>query len=169
MTQASFVDTHDRRDAFVANMLDRLAGRIVEQGDELLRDAGVVIPSRSASTLLLLGEARNLSVADVARLLDQPHQLVTQRTDLLIALGAVTRVDDSRDARRRVLRLTAKGRRELGKLNAVLVEAQEAICALYREIGCDLFDAAERAMDALDRASLRQRIEARSHARRESL
>jgi DNA-binding MarR family transcriptional regulator len=169
MAQASFVDTHDRRDAFVANMLDRLVGRIVEQGDELLRHAGVVIPSRSSSILLLLGEARNLSAADLARLLDQPHQLVTQRTDLLIALGVVARVDDRRDARRKVLRLTAKGRRELGKLNAVLVDAQEAISALYREIGCDLFDAAARAMDALDRAPLQQRIEARPHARRESL
>ena len=54
-------------------------------------------PSRSASTVLLLGSGKNLSAADIAKLLGEPHQLATQRVDLLITLGIVSRVDDPRD------------------------------------------------------------------------
>ncbi len=160
MRATDFIATHQLRDAFVANLLDTLVNQIVEQGDDLLRQAGVVFPSRSASTVLLLGGGRDLSVADIAKTLGHPHQLATQRVDMLIALGIAKRVDDPGDGRRKVVRLTPKGRRQLQKLEATLVLARSAIAALFEETGCDLSAAALRAMQALETKSLLERSRA---------
>jgi DNA-binding MarR family transcriptional regulator len=163
MSRASFIDTHELRDAFVANVLDRLVNQIVEQGDELLRGAGIVFPSRTASVVLLLGERSGLSVADVAKALSVPHQLATQRIGLLIDLDIACRIDDRLDARRKVLSLTPKGREQVLRLKSSLAQARRVFAALFTEIGCDLPDAALRTIDALDRSS----ILARSRSGRE--
>ena len=133
---------------------------IVEQGEDLLRDAGLTFPSRAASTVLLLGERARLSAADLAKVLGQPHQLVTQRVDLLIELGIVSRADDSGDARRRILVLTSKGKRQFEKLKARLALAEAAFAALSAEIGCDLSGAALSAIAALGRSSVLDRVRA---------
>jgi DNA-binding MarR family transcriptional regulator len=149
-----FLDSHSLRAAFCANLLERLAARIIEQGEELLRDAGIEFPSRAASTVLLLSEHGRMSAADIAKSLVQPHQLVTQRIDLLIELGVVARIDDPEDARRKMLSLTPKGRKQSQKLKARLVLAEAAFAALFKEIGCDLSAVALKGMDALDRSSI---------------
>ena len=155
-----FPDSHPLRGAFVANTLERLVGLIVAQGEDLLRDAGLTFPSRAASTVLLLGERARLSAADLAKVLGQPHQLVTQRVDLLIELGIVSRAHDSGDARRRVLVLTSKGKRQFERLKARLALAEAAFAALSAEIGCDLSGAALSAIAALGRSSVLDRVRA---------
>ena len=153
-----FLDSHPLRGAFVANTLERLAGLIVEQGDGLFRDAGLSFPARAASTVLLLGERTRLSAADLAKTLDQPHQLVTQRVNLLIELGIVSRAGDSSDARRWILVLTAQGKREYEGLKTSLARADTAFAALSAEIGCNLADLAVSAIAALERSSVRDRV-----------
>jgi DNA-binding MarR family transcriptional regulator len=155
-----FLDSHPLRGAFVANALERLVGLIVEQGEDVLRDAGLTFPSRAASTVLLLGERARLSAADLAKALGQPHQLVTQRVDLLIDLGIVSRAGDPGDARRRLLVLTAKGKRQFERLKARLALAESAFAALFAEIGCDLSGATATATAALGRSSLLDRVRA---------
>ena len=155
-----FLDSHPLRGAFVANTLERLASLIVEQGDVLLRDAELDFPSRAASTVLLLGERARISAADLAKALDQPHQLVTQRVDLLIELGIVSRAGDPGDARRRILALTSKGKRQFKALKARLTIAEAAFAALSSEIGCDLLDATRSAIAALERSSVLDRVRA---------
>ena len=155
-----FLDSHPLRGAFVASSLERLAAVIVEQGDDLLRDAGLDFPSRAASTVLLLGEQTRMSAADLAKALGQPHQLVTQRVDLLIDLGIVSRTRDRGDARRRNLVLTSKGKRQFVGLKARLTLAQATFTALSAEIGCDIASAVLSAIAALERSSLLDRVRA---------
>lgn len=153
----SFIDSHPLRKAFLANTLDALVAQIVEQGEDLLRAAGIGFPARASSTVLLLGERSEMSAADIAKALRQPHQLVTQRIELLIELGIVARVDDPHDARRKALRLTGKGRRQFDLLNRTLEEAQAAFQELFREIGCDLSAKALLAVAVLNRSPLLSR------------
>lgn len=155
----TYLDTHRFAGAFVANKLDRLAGMFVEQGDELLHDAGIAVPSRAVSLLLLVGEHSQLSAADISVTLEQPHQLVTQRIDVLVELGIVERKTDPADGRRKTLVLTGKGEAYYAKLQVILSEAAIAIDGLFREIECDLSDFAMKAMRALKRASLLDRIQ----------
>jgi DNA-binding MarR family transcriptional regulator len=159
-----FVDTHRFAGAFVANRLDRLTGMIVQQGDDLLRDAGIEIPSRAVSLLLLVGEHGQLAAADIAATLGQPHQLVTQRADVLIDLAVVERKGDPHDGRRKILALTAKGETYYAKLQVVLSEAATAFAGLFEEIECDLSALACKTMEALGRASILDRINSQSPA-----
>lgn len=160
----SFVDTHPLRGAFVANQLERLVELIVAQGEELLRQAGVQFPSRAASTVLLIGDKGEIAVADIAKALAQPHQLVTQRIELLMDLGIVKRANDPADGRRKIVVLTAKGVEQYRRLKARLAQAQTAFAALFAEIGCDLPAFALRAVEALKQRPLAQRTAAAKRA-----
>lgn len=154
----SFPYDHPLSGAFLANKLDRLADLIADQGEALLGDAGLEMPSRTVSLLLLVGDHRKLSAADAAALLGHPHQLVTQRTELLIGLGLIERKDDPADDRRKVLMLSAKGKGQYARLRTRLSEAADAFGALFDEIGCDLAAMAVKAQAALERKPLRERI-----------
>jgi DNA-binding MarR family transcriptional regulator len=154
----AFPDDHPLSGAFLANRLDRLADLIADQGEALLRDAGLDMPSRTVSLLLLVGDHRKLSAADAAALIGLPHQLVTQRTELLIGLGLVERKDDPADGRRKVLTLSAKGKGQYARMRTRLTEAAAAFEALFDDIGCDLAAMAAKAQAALERKPLSARM-----------
>lgn len=158
MATNTYTDTHPLRGAFVANLLGRLVDMIVAQGEDLLHDAGLDFPSRAASSVLLVGERGNISAADIASALDQPHQLVTQRIELLIDLKIVKRVSDPKDGRRKILALTNKGTQQFMRLQTRLTNADRAFEILFKEIDCDLPAIAARAMDALGKHSILERV-----------
>lgn len=153
------LDKHPFAAAFVANHMDRLSGLISEQGEVFLRDAGITIPSRTVSAVLLIGERGSVSAADIASVLDQPHQVATQRIDLLIKAGIVDRSPDPHDGRRKVLTLTADGHRQFARLQTRLETAAAAFTQLFDEIGCDMLACIERATGALKSKTLQQRAE----------
>lgn len=155
----NYLDAHPLRGAFVANLLDRLADTLSEQGELLLQEEGLEFPARAVSSVLLIGDRGAISAADIAGALKQPHQLVTQRVDLLIASGIVERFADPDDGRRKVLRLTPKGEDQFKRLQDCLAKADRAFAALFEELECDLPDIAMRAMAALDRSSVLERVQ----------
>lgn len=159
MTSMTFTDTHALRGAFVANQLLRLVDLIAVQGDELLQEAGIVIPSRTVSCVLFVGDKGKVSAADIAKALKQPHQLATQRVDLLVKLGLLDRISDPEDRRRNILILTRKGKDQYRRLNVRLAEIEQAFLGLFSEIGCDLTDIAGQALTALSNTPLLQRIQ----------
>lgn len=153
-----YVDSHPRHGAFLANQLRRLVDMIAEQGDALLTGAGLSLPSRAVSSLLMIAERGQISAADIAKELKQPHQLVTQRVEHLIARGLVGRIDDPSDKRRKILQLTSKGKKELRLLDDCLDDAERAFTDLYQEIGCDLSAVTLRATKALSSRSVLDRM-----------
>ncbi len=163
MKPQPFIDAHALRHAFVGNALARLVDMIAEQGDALLNVAGLNIPSRAASTMLLIEERGDLSIADITRELHQPHQLVAQRIDLLAEEGLVVRVSDPSDGRRKILRLSSKGKKEAAIMKERLQGAAIAFDGIFDEIGVNLSEAAEAASVALERANLTERINAVNH------
>ncbi|WP_375203263.1 MarR family winged helix-turn-helix transcriptional regulator [Hyphococcus sp.] len=160
MKSRSFLDAHALRHAFVGNALGRLVDVISEQGDTLLEAAGLSFPSRASSTMLLIEERGDLSIADITRELRQPHQLVAQRIDLLAEKGLVVRMADPSDGRRKILRLSSKGKKEAVILKERLQGAAIAFDEIFDEIGVNLSEAAEAASVALKHVSLGERINA---------
>jgi len=154
----TYVDSHSRCDAFLANQLHRLVDLINKQGDDLLLGAGLSLPSRTVSSVLLIGERGQISAADIAKELKQPHQLVTQRIEILIHLGLVDRIDDPSDGRRKILELTRKGKKELRLLETCLLEAERVFSDFYQEIECDLSAVALRAIKVLSSKPISDRI-----------
>ena len=158
MSPKSFIDAHPLRGAFIASQLDQLAELISDQGEALLRDAGIEFPSRAVSAVLLIGERGKISAAEIADALRQPHQLTTQRIELLIEAGVLDRLDDPQDGRRKILQLTDKGKKQFKRLKARLAEADRAFTALYKEIGCDLSGKTQQAIEALGQSSILKRV-----------
>lgn len=156
----SFTEQHLSRGAFTANILRRLSDQITAQGEVMLRDAGLEFPARAVSAVLLIGEQGAISAADIALALDQPHQLVTQRIDLLDGLGLIERRSDPQDRRRKSLALTSKGVEQYQILTPLLAAADQAFEKLFAEIECDLRDVAKRALRALDDSPLNLRVAA---------
>ncbi|NRD90741.1 hypothetical protein C8024_16755 [Sphingopyxis sp. BSNA05] len=156
----SYVDSHPLRGAFVANQLMRLADLISDQGELLLQDAGIEFPARAVSYILLIGERRKISTADIAKLLRQPHQVATQRVELLITSAIVERIADPQDGRRKILRLTPSGIEQFGRLQACLEKAARAFAGLFEEIECDMPAITRRATEALEQRSVLERVRA---------
>jgi len=129
------MDAHRLGPAFIAYQLERLAELIVAQGNDMLDAAGIIFPSRAVSTVLFIGKHQPTSTADIARALGQPHQVATQRVDLLIQLGIVERIDDPDDRCRKLLRLTRQGTAQFDVLTARLAKAGLAFEALSDELG----------------------------------
>lgn len=146
------------RRVFLGDALDQLSSVIVEQGQHTLRDAGVELSTRAAPIVLLLAKHGPLAAADIAKTLKQPHQLVAQRLDALVDLNLITRVSDPADGRRKLLKMTPKGRVQLVRLKETLDLIEMAYARMFDEIGCDLAAKVSAATDALRRQPLPERV-----------
>ena len=155
----AYFNTHPLRGAFLSNSLLGLADLIAEQGEDMLRAANIDVPSRAVSVMLLVGEHKEISAADIAELLKHPHQLVTQRADLLIELQLIKRTSDPRDGRRKILILTEKGQTQFDLLTKRLAQVAEVFTSLFEEIECDIPAMAQRAINALSHSPILDRIE----------
>jgi DNA-binding MarR family transcriptional regulator len=161
MKTSAYIDGHPLRAAFVANILDRLVELIVTQGEHILADVDIEFPSRAVSSVLLIGENSSLTAADLAKTLNQPHQLITQRIDLLLNLDIIKRVNDPSDKRRKTLQLTPKGVQQHDALKMRLIEAEQAFNDLFEELECDLSALAVKAINALQKKTILDRITSR--------
>lgn len=154
MVKATFIDSGTYQHAFLGNRLSRLVEMIVEQGEVLLREADISFPARAASTILIVAQKGVVSTSDIARELAQPHQVATQRVELLIKNGLIEKRTDPSDARRKLLALTKRGTDEARRLETVLEHAQFAFLQLFEELGVDISDIALQAMRSLENKPL---------------
>lgn len=152
-------DAQDLRRVFLVARLEEVASLLSAQGETTLRDAGVEFPARTAPLMLLLKKAGSMSAADLAKAVQQPHQLVSQRVEALLACKAISRTTDKTDARRKVLKITPKGERQLELLKHRLDLIEVAYAALFDEIGCDVSEVVLKLIDALRHTPLHVRIQ----------
>jgi DNA-binding MarR family transcriptional regulator len=155
----TFIDTHEYSESFLGFKLSRLVELIISQGDQVFKAQGLSFPPRAASTVLLISDSESSTTADIARQLQQPHQVATQRVEMLIDLGLIKRTVDPKDARRKKLTLSKRGRDECVLLRKNLKQANSVFDNLYHEIDINLSAAAQRAFDALSQKSLPERFE----------
>ena len=158
MRDSNIMDTHPLSGAFLSNKLLPLVETIADQGEVLLQSAGIVIPPRAISTVLMIGEVENVTAADIAGALDQPHQLATQRIALLIQMGLITKRPHASDSRRKVLELTEQGRAQYARMIDMLGKIRAAMDELYAELGVDMASVAVKADKALRERPLVERI-----------
>ncbi len=161
MTRIPLIDDEPWARPFLANQLERLAQMIVSQTETLLQKQGIELPARSISSMIFIGEQENTSVAEIARYLNHPHQLVTQRIDGLINLGIVERVIDENDRRQKNLAFTKKGFSQYRKLKKHLNNQIITYTDLFDEIECDLSEVILSTMDRIEKWTLPERQKTR--------
>lgn len=153
-----YISTHALSGGFIASQLRSLADLISEQGELLLQDAGLEFPARAVSSVLLIGERGEISTADIAKVLKQPHQLVTQRIDILITSGIVERFADAQDGRRKILRLTPRGKVQFELLQERLAKVSRVFADMFEHLQCDLPEITNRVTTELDNRSVLDRV-----------
>lgn len=149
----------DLHKAYLGKHANELVLVSSQQVAEVYRQRGLMIPVEVSSTLQYLGDQPKPSMADMARDLAVPHQLVAQRVKKLINIGCVKRRPDPNDARRTQLVLTAKGRQQHKLLVQAMADTAVVYQTLYDEIGCDLPAMLCAAIKALKDRPLSQRFE----------
>ena len=156
------------RRVFLGNSIDQLSAQIIEQAKQVLREAGVELSTRAAPIILMLMKHGPMTAADVAKALNQAHQLVTHHVDALVSLEIVTRVSDPGDARRKLLKVTPKGHVQLVKLKEILDLIEVVYEDIFGKLGCDLAAKVLEASGELSRSPLAERIAAVQLARADS-
>jgi len=154
-----YIRSHALSGAFLAHQLQSLADLISDQGEVMLKAADLPFPARAVSTVLLIGESGETSTVEIASGLKQPHQLVAQRVELLIASGTVERLDDPHDRRRKILRLTSQGADQFSRMQDCLAQVARAFGDMFEELGCDLPAVTQRFAKALEDRSVHDRLE----------
>jgi DNA-binding MarR family transcriptional regulator len=127
--------------AFLAHLLRRLSDELVGECKRWYEECGIEAPPRTTSTLIALDDRGPLGVTELSVLLRQSHQLVLQWIRLLRERGLVRSAPDKTDARRTLICLTPKGRREVEKLRVALKVIGKATKTWIGEARPDLCDA----------------------------
>lgn len=143
--------------SFIGKQADDLGQLIKVQIQPILTQQGIVVPVKSCSIIHYLYHSSNNSLADLAKKLNQSHQLVNQKLPRLIQLGLVQKHADEKDKRRSIYKLTSQGRKQ-----AQLLE-QNSLLHVYedlsKEIGANLYQVLNDAIDSLKRKDLLTRFE----------
>lgn len=110
------------------------ARRVAKRYDDALAPSGLLASQLSILNVVL--EKPGCGVADLAGFLEMDVSSVTRNLQPLVADGYVTVRKGAADARRREIRLTAKGSRALKKGSALWNQAQTR---LVEELGADRY------------------------------
>jgi DNA-binding MarR family transcriptional regulator len=137
------------QEVFLGKSADALNVLIAQQTEILFQHAGIIIPVKSCSLLSTLATLEPASAADLAQALEQSHQLVLQKIPALIQLKLIRRKNDPADARRKLISLTASGRRQLRLLQNLSPKIKDIYAKLYLELGVNLQTVLSRTVHSL--------------------
>ena len=127
--------------ALLGKRAEDLSNLIEQQTQPIFDSLGIIVPIKSCSTLLCLQKIEQASLADIARSLEQSHQLVKQKLPKLIKLGLIKQRPDKDDRRRTLYSLTTKGKLQTNKIQTYL-------------IGIDVFEAIDLAIKSMQEKTL---------------
>ncbi|MEM9598520.1 MAG: MarR family transcriptional regulator [Acidobacteriota bacterium] len=144
---------------FLGRSADALSQLIAKQVEAVFDGADIRIPVKSCSLISTLAALEPASAADLAKALDQSHQLVLQKIPALLGAGLLDREKDPGDGRRKVFRLTPEGHRQLERLQGLAPAIEAIYQELYRELGVDLRAALDGAAASLRDRPVAERLE----------
>ncbi|GAA4356152.1 winged helix DNA-binding protein [Kangiella marina] len=146
--------------ALLGKRAEDLSNLIEEQSQPIFDSLGIIVPIKSCSTLLSLFELQQASVTDLARQLDQSHQLVKQKLPKLLKLEVIQQSPDKEDKRRTLYSLTPEGLVQSKKIKEYLKQSEKLVNSISQDIGVDIFDAIDNAIKAIKERSLLERFQA---------
>jgi DNA-binding MarR family transcriptional regulator len=136
--------------------LRRLSERIDREVTQYYAEQGVEFEQRWYGTLNLLDQFGSLSVGELSEALGISHVSVSQTRDSLCKAGLIDTAADPDDARRKILRLTRKGRNRVNRLRLIWAALSASAEALDREAG-GVVNVLDRLENALNRVSVSDR------------
>jgi DNA-binding MarR family transcriptional regulator len=144
--------------AFTPKVAWDLASLIEKQAIHVYEQLGIVIPVVTSSSLCFIGQQKKVSLLEIARALDIPHQLAAQRIKILLKLDLILANKDPSDKRRTNYMLTIKGHEQNALLTEYLGHAEKIFNGLNEELNTDLMKILEQTKKSFVERTLHQRI-----------
>ncbi|WP_223787559.1 MarR family winged helix-turn-helix transcriptional regulator [Marinicella meishanensis] len=145
--------------SFIGKQAEDLGNLISEQIKPIYESLGIVVPVKSVSIIHALRQSEQASLTELAKLLQQSHQLVKQKLPRLTQLGLITRQQDPHDKRRFWYRLTALGQDQAQMLNDHSLT--QVYAELSAEIQADLYAVLTAAIAGLKKQDLYSRFQSK--------
>jgi DNA-binding MarR family transcriptional regulator len=141
-----------------ASRLKRLAEQLQRDVSRVYEQLDMDVEARWFPVLFLLSENKRLAVTEIADRLGMTHPSVNQIAGAMSRHGLLASSKDRNDERRRLLSLSAKGRRTVEKLQPVWKAVSDETGALLNESRCDILDEISRLESSLAAHSMFDRI-----------
>ena len=143
----------------VASRLKRLSDRLYRDISQIYSELDVEFEARWFLVLYLLSEESPLAVTATADRLGLTHPAVNQIVAAMTRKGLIASKRDRQDERRRLLSLTAKGRRLSERLRPVWQTVSAQTSQWLKEADCNVLSALDRLEAALDEQETYERVQ----------
>ncbi|MGJ8663885.1 MAG: hypothetical protein ACSHWU_09550 [Marinicella sp.] len=141
--------------SFVGKHADDLGQLISVQIKPVYEMLGIIVPVKSCSIIHALDQLEKASLADLAKGLDQSHQLVKQKLPRLLKLNLIFKQQDLEDKRRTIYGLTEEGVEQAKLLSQYSLE--QVYQQLSKDINADLGRVLTSALEQLKEQDLLSR------------
>jgi DNA-binding MarR family transcriptional regulator/GNAT superfamily N-acetyltransferase len=142
----------------LASRLRRLSELLMKEASDLYKELAVGFQARWFALFHTLHRRGPLSVTELADALGLSHPAIGKIAEQLIRKELIRQYADPNDERRRLLELTADGRRLHKRLSPVWREIRRSAVDLLDEAGVDLLADLERVEAALSERSVMDRV-----------
>src|SRR5204863_7483807 len=122
----------------IDHRLRRIVDHLLDAQAQVYADEQIAFEPRWTSTFLLLEQDGPLGVTEIAKRLRYSHPGIIKFTNAMMEAGLVSELTDPEDERRRLLQLSAEGRRRAPQLHSIWQAFREAQVELFRQAGCDV-------------------------------
>lgn len=146
------------RRGFTPKLALDFSSLIEKQAKPVYEQVGLIIPVITSSTVVVLIEREAASLLDIARELDIPHQLVSQRVKALLKLSVICAYKDPHDKRKTNYQLTEFGIAQGNILMDYLDQADLVFEELNNELGLDLKSILKQLNKSFELTTLEQRF-----------
>jgi len=151
----------------LGSRLKRLSDRIMGDVQNVYKYMGQDIQPRWFTLVSLLYEKKSVSIVEASELLGLTQPCISQFSKELITNGSVKASPDPYDLRRKILSLTAKGKRKYKKMEPVRKAVTTTAISLCKDDEQDFYQAIKQFEKALSKKSLYQRTLENYHEHKE--
>jgi ribosomal protein S18 acetylase RimI-like enzyme/predicted transcriptional regulator len=149
----------------LASRFRRLAEWLYKDGPRIYHEGSVDFEPRWFPLFYLLKDSNGVPVTEAASALGFTHPAIHQIAGEMAKRGLLESIKDKKDERKRLLRLTRKGKAALSSLEPVWADLAGAAGELVTEAGDDFLGALGRLEDALNESGVYERVMRRVKSR----
>ena len=147
----------------VASRLRSLADRLTDEVNEVYKSEGIDFDAVNFPIFKILADSEDVSLNDIATLLDRTHSAVSQLASKMEKSNLISAKTSTDDARKRIITLTAKGRKLITQLNPVWIELTKVLSEVITTPKANLLDVVSIVEKELEQKHLIERFSGRKN------
>jgi|TARA_B100000965_G_scaffold405924_1_gene441907 DNA-binding MarR family transcriptional regulator len=141
----------------LATRLKNLSERLARDVAQIYKESAFDFEPRWFAVFYALKDGQELAVTELSTMLQQTHPAINQVANILVKKGLVNERKDPQDQRKRLLKLSAKGRKLAQDMDPLWEKIKRANDELLRE-SKDILASLEAVEQALDKKSINERL-----------